>query len=56
MLEVNAEKMNCMFMCHHPSAGQTHFMKVLNKSVENVVKLRYLGRTATNQGCIHEEF
>jgi hypothetical protein len=55
MLEVNAEKINCMFMSHHLSAGQTHFMKVLNKSVENV-KFRYLGRTATNQGCIHEEF
>jgi hypothetical protein len=35
-LEVNAEKSKHIFMSRHRTAGQSHYIKVANKSFENV--------------------
>jgi hypothetical protein len=44
-----------MFMSHHQNAGQSHYIKVVNKSKENVAKFKYLGMAVINQNCINEE-
>jgi hypothetical protein len=54
-IEVNTEKTKCMFIFHHQTTGQNHYIKVANKSFENVEKLKYLGLTLINQNCVHEE-
>jgi hypothetical protein len=38
-----------MFMSHHQTAGQNLYVKVANKSIQNVAV------TETNQHCIHEK-
>jgi hypothetical protein len=53
-IEVNPEKTKYMFMSRHQTTGQNHYIKVANKSFENVAKFRYLGTTVTYQNCIHE--
>jgi hypothetical protein len=35
--------------------GQKHSKKIANRSFENVAKFQYLGRTITDQNCMHEE-
>jgi hypothetical protein len=52
-IEINAEETNYMFVSRHQTTGQ-NYIKVANKSFENVVKFKYLGML-TNQSCIHEE-
>jgi hypothetical protein len=42
-------------MVLHQSAGQNHYMKIANRSFENVVQLKYLGTILTNQNLIQEE-
>jgi hypothetical protein len=54
-LKVNAEKMKYMIMPRHQKAGLNHNLLISNKSLENVAKLKYLGKAATNQNCIHVE-
>jgi hypothetical protein len=44
-----------MFMSHHQTTGQNHYIKVANKSFENVAELIYLGLMVTYQNCIHKE-
>jgi hypothetical protein len=44
-----------MLMFHEKNAGQNHDTKIGNKSLKGVPKFKYLGRTLTNQNCIHEE-
>jgi hypothetical protein len=44
-----------MFMSRHQTTGQNHYIEVAYKSFENVERLKYLGKTVTNQNCIHEE-
>jgi hypothetical protein len=45
-----------MFMSRHQTAGRNQYIKVLNKSFENVVaEFKYLGTLVTNQNCIHKE-
>jgi hypothetical protein len=54
-LEVNSEKTKYMFMSRHQTAGQSHYIRVANKSFEKVAKFKYLGSTLTDQICVHEE-
>jgi hypothetical protein len=44
-----------MFMSCHQTTEQNHYIKVANKSSENVAKFKYLGLMSTNQNYIHEE-
>jgi hypothetical protein len=53
--EINAEKTKYMFMSHHQTTGQNHYIKVANKFSENIAKFKYLETTLTNQNCIHKE-
>jgi hypothetical protein len=53
-LEVNSEKTKYMFMSRK-KAGQTHSIKVANRSFEGVAKFKYLGTTLTDQNCMQEE-
>jgi hypothetical protein len=44
-----------MFVSHHRTTGQNCYIKVADKSFENVAKYKYLGMMLTNQNCIHKE-
>jgi hypothetical protein len=46
-LEVNAEKSKYMLMSRHQNAGQNRNINIVNRSFENVVQLKYLGRKVT---------
>jgi hypothetical protein len=54
-LEVNTEKTKCILMSCIQKTGQKHSIKIVNRSFEDVVKLKYLRRTLTDQNCMHEE-
>jgi len=54
-LEGNAEKTKCIFMCCQQTAGQSHNIKIANKSFESVAKFRCLEMAPTNENCIHVE-
>jgi uncharacterized protein YxeA len=47
-LEVDTENIRYMFMSHHQTKGH-HYIKVTNKSFENVAKFKYLRMMATNK-------
>jgi hypothetical protein len=53
-LEVNPEK-KCMLMSYYQNIGQKHSIKVANRSFEDVAKFRYVGKTLTDQSCMHKE-
>jgi hypothetical protein len=44
-LEVNVEKTECMFMSRYQTTGQNLYIKVANKSFENVAMFKYLETT-----------
>jgi hypothetical protein len=54
-LEINAENTKYVIMSRHQKLGQNHNIRIANKSLENVVKFKYLGTTLTNQNKIHVE-
>jgi len=54
-LQVNADKTKYMFMSWNQNAGQSHNMKIDNRSFEIVEQLKYLGTTLPNQNSIQEE-
>jgi hypothetical protein len=51
---VNMEKTTCSCLITE-TTGQNHYIKVANKSFENVAEFKYLGTMSTNEKCIHEE-
>jgi hypothetical protein len=44
-----------MLLSRHQNAGQSHDMKLANKSFENVAQFRYLETRVTNQNLIQKE-
>jgi hypothetical protein len=44
-----------MVVSRHQNVRQIHSLLTVNVFFENVPKFKYLGTTATNQNCIHEE-
>jgi sorting nexin-29 len=54
-LEVNPEKTKYMLIPCSQNIGQKHSINIGNRSFEDVTKFRYLGRTLTDQNCIHKE-
>jgi hypothetical protein len=55
-LKVNTEKTKCgIYMSHYNDAGQYYNKKIVNKSVKNVAKLKYVGMVVTNLSFIHKE-
>jgi len=54
-LEVNADKTKYMVMPQDQNAGQSHNMKIDNRSIEMMEEFKYLGTTLTNQNSIQEE-
>jgi hypothetical protein len=54
-LEVNPEKTKYMLMLRSQNIGQKHSIKIVNRSIEDVAKFKYLGTTLTDQNCMHEE-
>jgi hypothetical protein len=44
-----------MLLSHHQNVGQSHDIKIGNRSFENVSQLIYLGMTVTNQSLIQKE-
>jgi hypothetical protein len=54
-LEVNAEKTKYMLRSHHQNTGQNHDIKRASRCFENVLQLKYLGTTITNQNLNQEE-
>jgi hypothetical protein len=55
VLEVNQEKNKFMLMSCSQKIGQKHSIKIANRSFEDVAKLKYLGKTLTDQNCMQEE-
>jgi hypothetical protein len=54
-LEVNPEKTKYMLVSRCQKAGQRQIIKIGNTSFESVAMFKYLGKTLTDQNCIHEE-
>jgi hypothetical protein len=54
-LEENPEKTKCMLMSLSQRLGQSHSIKISNRSFEDVAKFKYLGTTITDEYCMHEE-
>jgi hypothetical protein len=52
---VHPEKTKYMLVSWCQKAGQGQSIKIANRSFEDVVKFKYLGKTLTDQNCIHEE-
>jgi len=54
-LEVNADKTKYMVMSRDQNAGQSHNMKIDNRSFEMVEEFKYMGTTLTKQNSTQEE-
>jgi hypothetical protein len=44
-----------MLLSHHKKAGQNQYIKIANRSFENVAQFKYFGTTVTSQNLIQEE-
>jgi hypothetical protein len=42
-------------MSRHQTAGQSHYIRVANKSFEKLAMFKHLGSILTEQNCIHGE-
>jgi hypothetical protein len=54
-LEVNPEKTKYMLVSRSQKAGQRKNIKIGNRPFESVAYFKYLGRSLTDENCIHEE-
>jgi hypothetical protein len=54
-LLVGAGKIKYMMLSHQQNAREDHYMKKANRSFENVVQFKHLGKAVTNQYFIQEE-
>jgi hypothetical protein len=54
-LEINVEKTKYMLLARHHNGGQNHYIKIANRSFENVAPVRYFGNDSKNQYLIQEE-
>jgi hypothetical protein len=54
-LEINIEKTKYMLLSCYQNAGQDRNIKIVDRSLENVSRFRYLRTTVTNQNLIHEK-
>jgi hypothetical protein len=54
-LKVNPEKTKYMLMSCYQKARHTHSTKTANGSFEDVVQIKYLGTTLTDQNSMHKE-
>jgi hypothetical protein len=52
-LEIKAEKTKYMLLSGYPNTGQTHDIKITNRSFKNESQFKYFGMTLTNQKLIH---
>jgi hypothetical protein len=41
-----------MLLSRRQNAGQTNYIKIANRSFENVAQVKYLGTTVTNRNLI----
>jgi EAL domain-containing protein (putative c-di-GMP-specific phosphodiesterase class I) len=55
VLEINAEKTTYVIVSHHLNLGQNQNIRIVNESLENVAKFKYLGMMLTNQNDIRDE-
>jgi hypothetical protein len=53
-IEVNTQKTKYMLVLMCQKAGQRQSINIGNRSFESVAKFKYLGKTLTDQNCIHE--
>jgi hypothetical protein len=54
-LEVSTEKTKCMVVSRHQNVGQNDNLLTANNFFENVVKMKCLRTTVTNENFIHKE-
>jgi hypothetical protein len=54
-LEVRAVKAESICVHYHQNAGTDCNIGLSSKSFENVAGFKYLGKTTTDQNCIHQE-
>jgi hypothetical protein len=52
-LEANTEKAKCTLMSPRDNVRKNHYMKTVNRTFENLVKLKYSVTTVTIQNCIY---
>jgi hypothetical protein len=54
-LEIDVEKTKYMLLSRHQNAGQNRYIKIGDRSFENVSQFKYLGTKVTNQNFIQGE-
>jgi hypothetical protein len=54
-VEGNPEKTKYMLMSRSQKIRQKQSIKIANRSFEDVAEFKYLGKTLTDQSCMHEE-